>query len=166
MSENDSNTPSETDGASNSEAETAVDADERIQEVIDDAMPTFPEERQGRIDNPDRMTTEEHHAIHDGLQSVVETLYDRGYSPSELGVVFHGFSHRMNASRHDPYEYDRIALTIQIRQTIEQWREEQPGEVPPQEIADVVEELGRHYRHIARRNLYEDTQSNNTDTSE
>jgi hypothetical protein len=155
---------SEDDTQHQDEESDSPDIEEPIQNVIDDAMPTFPEERKGRVDNPDRMTTEEHQAIHEGIESVVETLYDRGYSPSELGVVFHGFSHRMNASRYDPYQYDRIALTLRIRETIEQWRDEQPDEGPPLEIATVVEELGRHYRQMARRDVYEDTQNDNTDT--
>lgn len=139
------------------------ETDERIQDVIDNAMPTLPEERQGRVDNPDRMTTDEHSAIHDGLESIVQTLYDRGYSPSELGVIFSGFEHRMNASRYRPHEFDRIGLTLRVREAIEAWKEEQPEEVPELVVAEAIEELGRHHRHMARKELYKDDDSEEED---
>jgi len=136
-------------------------AERRVQDMLEESMPDFPEDRREMPDADDvRMTTDEQTRIHQLFDGLVHTLYDRGYSPSELGIIVNGLGHRMNASRYDPYEYDRIALSIRLRETIEEWRDDQPEEIPPLEIAEVVEELGRHYRDIARKDLY---QSDSTD---
>lgn len=130
--------------------------DESIQEVLERSMPSFPEDRREMPDDDEfRMTTDEQREIHDLFDGLVHSLYDQGFTPSELGVIIHGIGHRMNASRYDPHEYDRIALSIRLRETVDTWVDEQEKEVPPLEIATVIEELGRHYRHMARRDLYE-----------
>lgn len=134
---------------------TAQDTEETVQEKLEKAMPSFPEDRRDFEDEDEiRMTTEEQFALTDHLEAQVQELYNRGFSPNELGTIFHGFSHRMNASRYDPHEYDRIALSIELRSFIEEWREEQEGEVPVLAIAETVEEMGRMYRDEARREVY------------
>lgn len=128
---------------------------ESVQEKLEKAMPSFPEDRREFEDEDEiRMTTEEQFALTEHLEEQVQELYDRGFSPNELGTIFHGFSHRMNASRYDPHEFDRIALSIELRQFIEDWREEQDGDVPVLAIAEAVEEMGRQYRDKARKEVY------------
>lgn len=125
---------------------------ESIQEVLDRSMPPIPEQDREAAENDElEMTPEEQHAISGMIEDLVQTLYDRGYSPNELGVVFNSFGHRMNAARYDPHEYDRIGLSITLRESLETWKGEQDHEVPPRVIADTVEELGRMYRADARR---------------
>lgn len=137
--------------------ENGLGDDQSVQEAIEQGMPEFPEDRRDTNEDKDvRMTTDEHEQIHNLFDGLVHTLYDRGYTPSELGVVINGIGHRMNAARYHPHEYDRIALTLDVRQAVEQWREEQDDEIPPLVIAETIEELGRHYRHIARREVYSD----------
>jgi len=129
------------------------DSDKSVQERIADAMSPIPEDRRD-TDSDIRMTTEEQQQLHENLDAMVHALYDKGYTPNDLGLIFRGFAHRMNAARCDPHEYDRIALTLELRNTIETWRDEQDHDVPPVEIAETVEELGRFYRSTAREDLY------------
>ncbi|WP_302083661.1 hypothetical protein [Salinibaculum rarum] len=142
--------------------------EETVQEMLESSMPSFPEDRREMPDADDfRMTVDEQQQIHDLFDGLVHTLYDRGYTPSELGVILNGLEHRMNASRFDPYEYDRIALSLRLRETVEEWRAEQDAEIPVVEIAEVIEELGRHYRDVARKELYQDgTSEDNADDNE
>lgn len=131
------------------------DSEQTIQEQIAEAMPPIPEDR--RDDDSDiRMTRDEQDQLYENIDMMVQTLYDKGYSPNDLGVIFRGFAHRMNAARCDPYEYDRIALSLELRRTIENWREKQAHDVPEREVAETVEELGRVYRTNARKETYQD----------
>jgi len=127
--------------------------EQTIQEQIAEAMPSIPEDRRDG-DSDVRMTHDEQEQLSSNIEVMVQQLYDKGYSPNDLGIVFRGFAHRMNAGRCDPYEYDRIALTLKLRETVETWRQEQNHEVPEVEVAETVEELGRVYRSNAREDLY------------
>lgn len=130
--------------------------DDSVQDRIADAMPPTPAVDEQAATDEFTMSHDEQRELSDALETWIRDLYDRGFSPSELGVVLNGFGHRMNASRCRPHEYDRIALSIELRDTIETWREEQDGEVPVLAVAEAVEEMGRHYRHEARKEVYQD----------
>lgn len=130
--------------------------DESIQDQLEDAMPPTPAVDEKADTDEFSMSTEEQQELSNSLETWIQNLYDKGYSPNELGVIFNGFGHRMNAARYRPHEYDQIALSIHLREAIESWREEQPDEVPELVIAETVEELGRLYRDQARREVYSD----------
>lgn len=142
-----------------------IDPDKSIQEILQESMPDMPEERRTERPGDDdiNMSPEEQREISNFFEQLIQSLYNLGFSPSELSIIFHGFEHRMNASRYDPHQYDRIALSIELRRTIENWRNEQDEDVPIHEIATTIEEIGRHYRSEARKELY---QNNESDTDE
>lgn len=131
-----------------------VDEGETVQDILERSMPSLPEDHREMPEPGEfRMTMDEQRELHDLLDGLVHTLYDRGFTPNELHVVFHGIEHRLNAARYDDHEYDRIALSLRLRETIEDWKGEQDHEVPEHEVATAVEEMGRFYRTIARENL-------------
>jgi len=127
--------------------------DRSIQEQIADAMPPIPDERPE--DGGIRMTHDEQRQLNDNMDAMIHGLLDKGYTPSDLHVVFSGFEHRLNAQQYDPHEYDRIALTLNLRQTIETWRDEQDTDVPDLEVANALRDLTKVYRENALRQLYE-----------
>lgn len=124
-----------------------------IQEEIAEAMPPIPEDRRDN-DKEIHMAPEEQRELTDNINAMVEMLRDKGYSAPDLNVVFNGFAHRLNARQYDPHEYDRIALTIELRDTIQTWNDEQDHEVPELEIARALEDLSKVYRDTARKELY------------
>lgn len=128
--------------------------DKSIQEKIAEAMPPIPENRP--IDGGIRMTTDEQHKLTQELDGLVHALLDKGYTPTDLHVIFSGFEHRLNARQYDPYEYDRIALTLNVRETVETWRDEQDGEVPEMEIARALRDLAKVYREAGREEFYKE----------
>lgn len=132
--------------------------EQRVQDILEDAMPPILEGRDEPLndDTEFEMTRDEQSQLMDLFHGLVETLYDRGYTPNEVGVITSSVDHWTNARRYDPYEYDRIALSLELRRTIEEWRDDQPEEIPAVEIAEVVEEMGRMYRTTARRELWDD----------
>ena len=140
--------------------------DESIQDVLETAMPELPEDRVS--DTPEEegdfnMTMDEHREISEAFETMLRTLYDRGYTANELSTVIDGFAHRTNAGRFNPYEYDRIALSLQLRQAITDWRDEQEKDIPERVIAETVEELGRFYRTSARKKLDKKPRSEDAD---
>lgn len=131
-----------------------------VAERIEQAMPPVPEVDKEAADNDEfDMSLDEQRLLSDALEAWVRTLYDRGFTPNELGVIFSGFKHRMNASRFRPYEFQRIELQLRLRETAEQWRDEQDEAVPERVLAEAFESFGRMYRDNARRELYEATNS-------
>lgn len=127
---------------------------ESIQDILERSMPPIQHDDPGE---GIRMTTEEQRELHDLFHGLINTLKDRGFNSNELGVIVSVLDHRLNAERFDRYEYDRIALTLRLRETIEEWRDEQEHDVPELEIATVVEEMGRFYRTCAREQAYRDS---------
>ena len=126
-----------------------------IQEMLTEALPELPEDR---ITDPPEdetgtmMSRGEQQVIHETFDGMVRELYDKGYTPNELSIILDTLSHRVNAARFDKHEYDRIALTMKLRETIETWRESQDTDIPDRVVAETVEELGRLYRTQARKN--------------
>lgn len=129
--------------------------DKSIQEQIADAMPPIPEHRQNN-DSDINMTPDEQTQLSQNIDAMIRELRDKGYSAPDLHVVFNGFAHRLNARQYDPHEYDRIALTINVRETVENWREEQDTEVPEREIALALRDLAKVYRENGRREFYKE----------
>lgn len=125
-------------------------SDESVQDILERAMPPIQHDDPGE---GIRMTSDEQAALHDYFDGIVTTLKDRGFNANELHVILHAINHRLNAERFDRHEYDRIALTLRLRETIEEWRDEQEHDVPEHEVATVVEEMGRFYRTTAREKL-------------
>jgi hypothetical protein len=125
-----------------------------IQEKIADAMPPIPEHRP--IDGGIRMTAEEQSKLNQELDGLIHSLLDKGYTATDLHVIFSGFEHRLNAQQYDPHEYDRIALTLQLRETVQSWREEQDAEVPDMAIAEALRDMAKVYRENARKELYKE----------
>lgn len=128
--------------------------DKTIQEKIAEAMPPIPEDRP--IEGGIRMTPDEQHNLTQELDGLVRSLLDKGFTPTDLHVIFSGFEHRLNAQQYDPYEYDRIALTLQLRETVENWREDQDGEVPEMEIARALRDMAKVYRESGRKAFYKE----------
>jgi hypothetical protein len=128
--------------------------DKSIQDKIADAMPPIPEDR--AIEGGIRMTHEEQDTLNQNLDAMIHALLDKGYTPSDLHVVFSGFEHRLNAQQYDPHEYDRIALSLQVRKTIEDWRDEQDGEVPDMEIARALRDQMKVYRENGLQEFYKE----------
>lgn len=139
-----------------------TDGDMSLQDRLRDAMPDMPEERMSDPPGDDdiNMSVAEQEQITEAFNEFIHSLYDLGFTPNEVEIILHGFDHRLNASRYDPHEYDRIALTLELRRTIETWRDEHDDTVPLHEIATVIETLGRHYRTKARKNTYRNTDNN------
>jgi len=125
-----------------------------IQEQISDAMPPIPEDRP--VEGGIRMTSDEQREITDTVDGLVQTLLDKGFTSTDLHVIFSGFEHRLNAQQYDPHEYDRIALTLQLRETVEDWKADQEHEVPPMEIAESLRNLAKVYREEGRREFYKE----------
>lgn len=136
-------------------------SDESVQDVLERSMPPIQHDDPGE---GIRMTWDEQKVLHEYFDGIIDTLKDRGFNSNELHVILHSIEHRLNAERFDRHEYDRIALTLQLRQTIEEWRDEQENDVPEREIATVVEEMGRFYRTCDREETYRD--SSNASNSE
>lgn len=135
--------------------EKPVNDDESIQDVLSDAFPELPEDRV--TDPPEdetdvTMSMDEQRAISDAFDGFIHELYQKGFTANELSVVLHSHSRRVNAARFDKHEYDRIALSLRLRQSISEWESEQETDIPERVIAETVEELGRYYRTIARKN--------------
>jgi len=128
--------------------------DKSIQETVADAMPPIPDDRP--IEGGIRMTGDEQREITNRVDALVQTLLDNGFTPTDLHVIFSGFEHRLNAQQYDPHEYDRIALTINVRETVENWREEQDTDVPEMEIARALRDLAKVYRENGRRDFYKE----------
>ncbi len=129
-----------------------------IQEQIAEAMPPIPEDRRDD-DSEIRMSVDEQRQLSANFDAMLQAFYDKGYTPNDMALIFQSFSHRLNAARIDPHEYDRIALTLELRETVETWRDEQDHAVPEHEVAETVEELGRMYRTNARREFYKGGES-------
>jgi len=125
-----------------------------IQEKIAEAMPPIPDERP--IEGGIRMTADEQHELTQELDGLIHALLDKGYTPADLHVIFSGFEHRLNAQQYDPYEYDRIALTLQLRETVESWRDEQEADVPEMEIARALQDLAKVHRDNGRKEFYKE----------
>jgi len=128
--------------------------DESVQDILERSMPPIQHDDSGE---GIRMTTEEQRELHDLFHGLVSTLKDQGFNANELGIITSTLDHRLNAERFDRHEYDRIALTLRLRETIEGWRDEQEHDVPEREIATAVEEMGRFYRTCAREEIYRDS---------
>lgn len=147
-----------TNSDSDSEHEdNAVSNDPSIQELLTDAMPELPEDRvtDAPEDEADiTMSTDEQRGITNTFDGLIRELYDMGYTANELAIIMDGLSHRVNAARFDNHEYDRIALTLELRETINEWRDGQDEDIPARVIAETVEELGRLYRTEARKNQH------------
>ena len=129
--------------------------DKSIQEKIAEAMPPVPEHRQGG-DSTINMTHEEQRELTENIDAMVHGLLDKGYSPADLKVIFSGFDHRLNADRYDPHEYDRIALSLELRQTIQQWIDEQDSDVPHFVIAEALQDFAKVHREMGLREMYND----------
>jgi hypothetical protein len=125
-----------------------------IQEEIADAMPPIPEDRP--IEGGIRMTSDEQHTLNQNLDAMIHALLEKGYTPTDLHVVFSGFEHRLNAQQYDPHEYDRIALSLKLRETVKEWRDEQDHEVPDREIAEALRDLAKVHRENGRREFYKE----------
>lgn len=148
-----------------------IDESDSMQDVLEEAMPELPEDRVTETPKEEgefNMTMEEHREIGEAFETMLQTLYDRGYTANELSTVIDGFAHRTNAGRFNPYEYDRIALSLELRRTITDWREEQEKDIPERVIAETVEELGRFYRTTTRKKLHEkqENRSNGADADD
>jgi len=122
-------------------------------------MPPIPDERpeEGGI----RMSPEEQQTLSNELDGLIKSLTEKGYTATDLHVVFSGFEHRLNAQQYDPYEYDRIALSLKLRATVESWREEQETDVPEFEIAETLRDLSKVYRESALEEMYRERGQNN-----
>lgn len=159
-------TDSDNDKECVSEVEHEVGESESMQDVLEKAMPELPEDRIS--DAPEEegdfnMTIDEHREISEAFETMLRILYDRGYTANELSTVIDGFAHRTNAGRFNPYEYDRIALSLQLREAITDWRDDQQKDIPEHVIAETVEELGRFYRTSARKEFDKKKQSEDAD---
>jgi len=101
------------------------------------------------------MTPEEQQQLTENLDAMCRELRRKGYSPQDLHVIFNGFAHRTNADQYDPYEYDRIALSLRVRETVEEWRDDQDGDVPDLQIGRALRDLAQVYRDNGYRELYQ-----------
>lgn len=125
--------------------------EETIQEMLDRSMPSnFGMEGDRPDPNDHRMTSEEMHQLSDLYQELTFTLLDRNFSESELKVVVSGIEHQLRAGQFDPYEYDRIALTLKMRETVEEWKESTDEDIPEYEIAHALDDLSNIYMQNAR----------------
>lgn len=150
----------------NNDAEELRD-DESIQDALRDAFPDLPDHRvtDAPEDEADvTMSMDEQRAINDALDEFINGLYQKGFTANEVSIVLQSHSRRVNAERFDKHEYDRIALSLRLRQSISEWEAEQETDIPERVIAETVEELGRYYRTIARKN--HDTNDSDDDSED